>query len=111
MSHPAAPLPSDLEFNCPDKEVIWTLFKFIQGCPLPRNVIKNIDPYNFHPEYLPGKSHVLLDCNILIVYNLGSLYYLALPPHPFFLFLFSQKSPILVPIRILISVISKILRD
>ena len=59
MSHPAAPLPSDLEFNCPDKEVIWTLYKFIQGCPLPCNVIKDIDPYDSHPDNLPGKSHVL----------------------------------------------------
>ena len=59
MSHPAATLPGDLEFNCPDKEVIWTLYKFILGCPLPCNVIKDIDPYDSHPENLPGKSHVL----------------------------------------------------
>ncbi|XP_023913941.1 uncharacterized protein LOC112025493 isoform X1 [Quercus suber] len=59
MSHPAAPLPSDLESNCPDEEVIWTLFKFKQGCPLPRNVIKDIDPYDAHPEFLPDRTWFL----------------------------------------------------
>ncbi|KAK4599665.1 hypothetical protein RGQ29_009630 [Quercus rubra] len=59
MSHPAAPLPSDLEFNCPDKEVIWTLHKFIHGCPLPCNVIKDIDPYDSHPDNLPDRTWFL----------------------------------------------------
>ncbi|KAL0017233.1 hypothetical protein SO802_004302 [Lithocarpus litseifolius] len=72
MAHPAAPLPSDLESNCPDKEVIWTLFKFIQGCPLPRNVIKDIDPYYIHPEYLPDRTWFLSHSEVDTFNDYGS---------------------------------------
>ncbi|GMY28472.1 nac domain-containing protein 72 [Fagus crenata] len=54
MSPPTASPPDNIKPNCSAVEVIWYLYKFIHGSPLPGNVLDEYNPHHLKPENLPG---------------------------------------------------------
>lgn len=50
-----ASLP-EIDFDCADEEIFIFLEKMAGGYPLPGNVITDVNPYNYPPSNLPGKT-------------------------------------------------------
>lgn len=54
-----APEP-DISQHCSDEELFVSLKKLVCGGPLPRNVVPDINPYDYKPENLPGKKSLFV---------------------------------------------------
>lgn len=65
-------MPSDIGFHCTDEELCMFLQRLMSGSPLPRNVINDVNPYQYMPSNLPpGSFWYLIRSNESKDTNLG----------------------------------------
>ncbi|KAL6207401.1 hypothetical protein ACLB2K_018359 [Fragaria x ananassa] len=70
--HPQAVLRANIGVHYTDKELCMFLQKLLSGSPLPKNVINDVNPYQYMPSYLPpGSFWYLIRSNESKDTNLG----------------------------------------